>query len=488
MADCGSQKLFDTEPTIKFDEENVERQNLRSKCASFPWLLYLCSLAANLLMLSAGANTVWISPILPRLQSNDTTINPLGRPLTLPETSILASLVPLSGLITYLPSAKLIDIIGRKKMLILIAIMLIINYIGAALARHVWSYYIFTIICGVTTSAILVSVPVYNNEIAEDGNRGKIGCFMGITVPTGILLCYLYGPAVDVCTLFWIAISVPMLHLILAIFIVESPTYLAQQKKKVECMNCLERLRKYQGAKQIELEYNKIECIVVDYSKQKKRNVLDIFRSGPSRKAFLMSVIASATQQLSGIFILLGFMATIFNDTGHISGDSFGIITGIVQIFVFFVSSLIVEKLGKRTLLLTSSIVCSIALFCMGIYFHVKYLNPAHTDNLIWLPISFLVVFIVGYGIGLGPVPITLPAELFPNDLRATGCASVMLIDNAIMAITMFFFPVVKEYFGVQYYMWFFSACCIIGAALTYFFVSETRGKSFVQIQDELNW
>ncbi|CAG9859270.1 unnamed protein product [Phyllotreta striolata] len=481
MTECSCEELriTNSEKNNSLEENNLQE---RDGDDGFHWMLYFSAFTANILLFNVGVNLVWFSPMLSKLSSNDTNINPLGRPIQTSDISILVTVGPIFGIIGLLPAARLADLIGRKRVLLLVAFLFAGTSLMTAFAYNVYFYYANSVLVGLCMSASLVIVPVYMNEIAEDRNRGKLGGLMGLAMPTGTLLGYVVGPMTSARTFPLFCMAPSIIHLILSIFTVESPTYLALKHKQPDCARVLGKLRNTTNAKKIEIECNKIEFFIATSIRRQRRSYLDIFRQQTARRAFSMCMVASSVQQLSGIFVILAFMSSIFSKSGRVSGDTFGIITGVIQLCTVFGSSVLVDKVGRRPLLLISSLVCSLALFVMG-----YYINLQNSDDMVWLAILGIVLYVIGYGIGLGPIPMTLSGELFPNDLRAMGCGIVLVADNSAICFIMFCFPFASENFGVQYCMWFFSLACLIGFVCIYLVVPETKGKSFNEIQAILN-
>ncbi|CAG9859271.1 unnamed protein product [Phyllotreta striolata] len=479
MTECDCERIQEKCVQVQYFTE--ERDIQPTEKYRFSWMLYFSAFSANLLLLYSGVALVWSSPMLPKLLSNDTNVNPLGRPMETHEISVLVTLGPISAILSLLPSARLSDAIGRKRVLTLTAFIMACNTLLNSFAFHLYFYYVHSLFVGICMSASLVVVPVYTNEIAEDGNRGKLGCFMGMAIPTGVLLGYIVGPLSSARGFTLFCMVPTAMYLVLSIFTVESPIYLALKKRKSDCIRVLEQLRSTRDAKKIEIECNKIDFLITTSIQRQKGSFLDVFRNHSCRRAFSMCMVASSVQQLSGIFVILAFMSSIFSKSGRVSGDTFGIITGVIQLCTFFVSSVLVDKVGRRPLLLTSSLVCSLALFLMG-----YYINMQNSDDMIWLAILAIVLYVIGYGIGLGPIPITLSGELFPDELRAMGCGVVLVSDNSAICFIMFCFPLASKFFGVQYCMWFFSLSCLIGFTFIYFLIPETKGKSFREIQEIL--
>lgn len=426
----------------------------------------------------------WLSPVLLKLQSNDTTINPLGVPVTIPQISIMGSIPPIAGIIGLIVSVKISDFLGRKKILIITAVAFLCSVIITTFANHIYFYYSFLFFRGYAVASYIYCIPVYINEISEDGNRGRMGCLMGIAIPLGVLLGFLFGPITSVRG-FTLICGIPvLLHLILSIFTPESPVFLTLKGRKMECLRTLERLRMIKNVAELEKEYEKMQMYAAN--RRTNRNFLDIFRNRATRKAFLISTGVCIVQQFSGIYTFLAFMGTIFDKTGVASGNTFGIITGFVQVGMSLIAVLLVDRLGRRSLLLTSSITISISLFLLGFYFYLQHIESVLFENLTWVPVFGISLYLIGYGLGLECLPMVLASELFPNDLRAKGCGSTLVMNNLAIFFVSFCFPLVSAYLGVEYCMWFFSSSCFLGFIVMFFVLPETKGKSFIKIQEML--
>lgn len=134
------------------------------------------------------------------------------------------------------------------------------------------------------------------------------------------------------------------------------------------------------------------------------------FGEAMSRKTTIRGLIISMGlmffQQVSGINAVIFYTNAIFDaaDTG-ISASLATIIIGVMQVLATFVSTMIVDRAGRRILLLISDSIMALCTLVLGIYFYLQQENPENVNNLGWLPILALVVFIVCFSLGFGPVP-----------------------------------------------------------------------------------
>ncbi|XP_057670628.1 facilitated trehalose transporter Tret1-2 homolog [Diorhabda carinulata] len=353
-----------------------------------------------------------------------------------------------------------------------------------AFSKHVYFYYACQFVNGCILSAVLVTVPVYNNEIATEKDRTWLGCVVSLGLPIGVLISYILGAVITSFELFTLTSAIPsLLHLVSSYFIVETPMYLASKQRKREALIVLKKLRTYKNDKDVYKEYEYIEDISTNHV-GKKTNIFRIFTSRTSRKSLFICIIVTFTQQISGISIILSFMVPIFTEAGAaLSPNEISILTGSIQLFVVILVSLIVNKFGKRPLLLFSSFFCSISMLGIGLYFLLKSIELPVYLQLRWLPVVCVITFIISYGLGLGSIPLGYIGELFKQDLRTTGMGVAMLFGGVLVFVLDFGFPLLAEAYGIHVCMFLYGFATFTGFLLLLLFLPETRGESLKSIQ-----
>uniref|UniRef100_A0A6P7GBQ3 Facilitated trehalose transporter Tret1-like n=1 Tax=Diabrotica virgifera virgifera TaxID=50390 RepID=A0A6P7GBQ3_DIAVI len=455
------------------------------------WKIYVSTLTANLLLISVGGLASWISPTITKLKSNSTEENPLGSPISTMSISMLGTIPLISKLLSYIVMAKLSQAFGRKKLMLYGAVCLSVALIGIAFARNIYVYYIFLLIEGVGLSSVYISVPIYCSEVADTSNRGVIGCFVGLFSVCGILLMYVFGSFLSIKMFTLICAFPALVHIILHMVVIESPIYLISKGKKIEARRALESLRLNRTHQEIETEYSALEkSVESDISKNilDFKSVLELFKIRAGVKAFFISVTLCIGQQASGIAIIIMYVGPIFNKSGaNISGNNVGIIIGSAQVLTFAVAGCLIEKLGRRPLTLFSSFGCCLFLFAMGISLYLIDIHVCFIAEIRWLPILFVILFIICYGLGLGPIPTFIFGELFPHDFRSIGTALVLIINDILMSGMSFSFPILSEAFGAPTCMVAYSSVSLLFFIVLYIFLPETKGKTLNEIQDLLN-
>ncbi|XP_072387320.1 probable metabolite transport protein CsbC [Diabrotica undecimpunctata] len=451
------------------------------------YYVYICCFTANLLLITLGSCLSWAAPVLPKLLSNDTNINPFEKPISTVEVAIIAScqFVGVAG--GFIIMAKVSNWIGRKRTMRYSGLSIVSMLFVLAFAKSMYIYIISLIILGFNISGIYISVSVYNIEISEISNRTKIGLILGMAAPTGIFITYIIGAYTSV-KLYTLIIAIPaVIHLILEPFvIVESPIYLASKGKDNEALSALKLLRNTKTNEEIMIEYAQIENFVQGTRKQS--SLLDMFKTRASRKALFLSLLLCVGQQTCGISTLLTFSALIFNySNSGMSTDTIGIIIGGAQLMVYFVVGYLYNRFGARKLILFSSSFCSFCMLVSSILFYLIQIQSSLTENLGWLPIVLTVLFIIGYGIGYGFIPISLCNELFTTDLRSLGFGTSMVGESIVIFIVRFSYPFLSINVGEYLAMFVYFIAGLFNFFVFFFLLPDTKDKTFEEIQIELS-
>ncbi|XP_072387319.1 uncharacterized protein [Diabrotica undecimpunctata] len=481
MAEKRLKKWLYHQPNTNF----IDNVKTRSVCS-----VYICCFTANLLLVSMGSCLFWASPVLPKLLSNDTNVNPLGKPISTMEVSIIATCQFLGNGVGFLTMAKVSNWIGRKKTMRYSGLSLVCMLFILAFAKSVYVYIIPLIIVGFNLSGIYVSVSVYNIEISEVSNRSKIGSILGIAAPTGIFLGYVVGAYTSI-QIYTLLIGIPaVIHLILEpLVIVESPVYLASKGKDADALSSLKLLRSNKTNEDVIKEYAQIEktanCV---QNTGNRPSLLDMFKTKASRKALFLSLLLCIGQQTCGSTILMVFSGLIFNFADSaVSPDTVGILIGSTQLVVYIIVGYLYNRWGSRKLMLISSSVCSLCMLFSSMYFYMIKIKSPLTENLSWLPILLTVLFIMGYGVGYGFLPISLCNELFSTDLRSLGFATSMLGETVFVLIIRFSYPFLSENIGEYFGMFVYFIAGLFNFFVFLFLLPDTKDKSFQEIQIELS-
>ncbi|XP_972187.1 facilitated trehalose transporter Tret1 [Tribolium castaneum] len=432
---------------------------------------------ADLAAFSAGVAFGWPSPVLPKLAGHN---NPLGRPITHTQASWIAGLVCLGAILGPLLAGPVADKLGRKKALILAACPMTGSLLLAAYATTLPWFYLSRFAMGVGAGSVFTVLPIYLAEIAQDHNRGTLGCSMGAFVASGLLFAFAVGPFLEVGT-FCLVCTLPLLVFlaVFSAFVPESPFFLAAANRSRDLEQSLMKLRNSEnvGDEVLEITQRVFE------ERKIKTGLLDLFKFRALRRGLVVTLGIVILQQFAGINAVLSYLQTIFEASG--SGQSpemATIIIGVVQMVATVVTSLLADRLGRRVLLLTSAVGSSVALLALGLYFYRKG-QHLEVGAISWLPVASLVVYMVAFNVGLGPLPWAVMGELFPSSVKSVAAGFTCFICFVAAFVITLLFPILSNLVGMANSFWFFAGMCLLGAFFIYWMLPETKGKSVQEIQ-----
>ncbi|KAF7270697.1 hypothetical protein GWI33_016365 [Rhynchophorus ferrugineus] len=449
-------------------------RNAESAC----WFLHWAALTADVPLFAGGIAMSWTSPVIPKLHSDE---NPFDHQVTTTHEAWIAALMPLGAAIGPLAAGYCADKLGRKKALIFLALPMVIGFLTLSAASQVSLYYAARFLIGLGVGSAFAIVPMYVGEISQPHNRGKYGSAMGVLITLGIIYPFSIGPHLTL-TMYSLSCAVPLIAFIIifAIFMPESPYYLISMGDLDGAAESLIKLRR-NGA-DIRSELAEIKD-GVEKERENTAGIKDLFKTAGGRRAVYISFGLVALQQFAGINPLLSFLKTIFEAAGStIPPNICTIITGCVQVSSNTLCIFLVEKMGRRLLLLICCIFCCISMTVLGVYFYLK-LNEFNVEPVFWLPITCLIVYMLVFSFGLGPLPWTVMSEIFPSNVK--GIASALSSTTAFVTscLVTFLFPILSEILGMAGSFWMFAVFCLLGYFFVFFVLFETKGKSLAEIQ-----
>lgn len=163
------------------------------------------------------------------------------------------------------------------------------------------------------------------------------------------------------------------------------------------------------------------------------------------------------------------------------------ICVGVVQVLASGCTPLIVDRLGRRIILLVSAGGMAICLGFLGLFFLLDHQKAEIVSSLGWLPIVSLVGFVIVYCIGFGPLPWAVMGEMFPPNIKSIASSIVTSVCWVCGFAVTKWFASLEVAIGSYGAFWLFGVLCSVAFFFTLFIVMETKGLSLQQIQDKLN-
>ncbi|KPJ13961.1 Facilitated trehalose transporter Tret1 [Papilio machaon] len=260
----------------------------------------------------------------------------------------------------------------------------------------------------------------------------------------------------------------------------ETPQYLLSKNRRRDAEKVLRWLRGPDADLTAELADMQKD---VDDAARQRAGMLSMLTNKASRMALVCGLGLMFFQQFSGINAVIFYTNNIFQSAGsNIPPAIATIIVGVVQTIATYVSSLLVEKAGRRLLLLQSCIIMGLCLIILGTYFKLQA-SGASVASFGWLPLVCLVLFIISFSLGFGPIPWMMMAELFSVEFRGSASGITVVVNWCLVFIVTLCFPLMKDAIGIYSCFWFFAAFMIICIFFVFFLIPETKGKTVSQIQ-----
>ena len=385
-------------------------------------------------------------------------------------------------------AGTLSDRLGRKKVLILSAVLFLISAVGTAVPKNLVQFVIFRIIGGLGVGAASMTSPMYIAEISPAKIRGRMVSVNQFAIIFGMLVVYFInyyiaglGDEVWNTETGWRWMfgseSIPaLLLLILLFFVPESPRWLTKQGQKDKA---LEVLSKVDGQEYAETEMRMIE----ENLSHESSSLAQLFTPG-MRVVLVIGVVLAVLQQVTGINVFLYFGSEIFEKLGVETIDAAllqQVIVGAVNLLFTVLAIWTVDKLGRKPLMIVGSIGMCVALFAMG----MAGVWQAMGMWMLW----FVLIYIASFALSVGPVTWVILSEIFPTKIRgrAMGIATICLwTANSIGSQT---FPMMDEnefliekfHHGFPFFI--YGAMCVVMVIFVWRVVPETKGKSLEEIE-----
>ncbi|XP_013194752.2 facilitated trehalose transporter Tret1 [Amyelois transitella] len=442
------------------------------------WREYVAALSATLITAAAGTTVGWTSPTLPILLGPDSPIH-----TTADQSSWIVSLMILCSAASPIPAAYLADRIGTKKTLLLASVPYIIGWILVMLAGNVPTIYVSRLISGIGYGIAYTTAPMYLGEIASDEVRGSMATLITVMSKFGILSQYCIGPYVSMMGLASFNIAIPILFVVTFSAMPESPYYFIKSGRNAEAEMSLKKLR---GKDYIIEELDSMTALVNENMKEKSR-WKDLVKVGGNKKGLIILLGIYFTQQFCGSTAIISYAQQIFGAAeGGFGAKESCILLGSVQLLTSAISSQLVDRLGRKPLLLVSSCGVGLANIIIGAYFFIKHQNSEYLVALRFIPIIVIPIFIFSYTIGLATVPFAITSEIFPTHIKSKAtCVIQIFVALMTFAVTKLF-QVVADNLGEYVAFWGFGLLSVAGVIFILVLLPETKGQSFAAIQEKL--
>ncbi len=333
-------------------------------------------------------------------------------------------------------------------------------------------------VVGVAVGVASMLTPLYIAELAPPKIRGALVTLNQLAIVTGIVVAYyvdyLFSGSSDWRAMFISAVIPSVILLVALVFLPESPRWLVIRERVEEAFRILDRVESTDDARR---HLEELKAV----AETEKLRFRDLF-GGRFRKPLMIGVGLAIFQQITGVNAIIYYTPTILQMAGFKSAKSAilaTVLVGGVNLLITIVALLLLDRVGRRPLLLFGIGGMMVSLIFLGHLFGAQHVSRAAI-------LSDVLAYLACFAIGLGPVFWLLISEIYPTTIRgqAMSVASVTIwIFDLVVSIT--FLSLIGAV-GAKYSFWIYAAACAAAFVFAFRLVPETKGRTLEEI--ETSW
>lgn len=369
---------------------------------------------------------------------------------------------------------------GRKKTLVLTALLFLGSSLGCASSHRLSIFVTFRIIAGIAVGAASMLAPIYIAELSPPAHRGKLVSFNLFAIFLGQSAAFYsnfflrdFGGSDNWRWMLAVMVVPAFLLFVSLLFVPESPRWLVERHRDEPAMKILTRIN---GTSEADREFKAILESVQNVDKGK---LSECFHHGMFG-LLMIGIMLAVFQQVTGINVVMYYAPSIFKSAGFGNDSALfqTALMGMVNLTFSVISMFFVDKVGRRPLMIVGSIGMSVAMLLLAATF-----ISGHSQG------YFVLICIMGYlaafGFSLGPVVWVLIAELFPNRVRSYAVAIATFMLWGANFVVSFTFPyLLNRLKGYSFLV--YGLMCLLCLAFVLKYLEETKGKSLEQLETDL--
>jgi SP family galactose:H+ symporter-like MFS transporter len=398
------------------------------------------------------------------------------------EQGALVSIVPLGAMAGGLVAGRVADGLGRRRALILIAALFIAGTVLAVVAPSYGVLLAARAITGVAVGAVSSTVPVYLSEIAPPAARGRLVAINQLMITLGVVVAYCVGLAFSGSgewrAMFGVGLLPSALLLVGMLRAPETPAWLDAHGETDRAREVLLQVGDAAEAERF------LDDLRRRRAQQLRRAGVRALLRSAAAPALLVGVTLALVQQFAGINAVISYAPSIMERTGLDASNSilYSIGIGVANVAATVVAVRLVDRRGRRPLLLASTAGTCVSLVLLGVTF-----EQSLGDVGSWLSLVCLLAYVTSFAVGLGPIFWLLIAEIFPPEARAAGAGVATAVNWFSSFVVGLLFVPLADAIGQGPTFWLFAGVCALGFAFVRRYVPETRGRGISDIEAEMH-
>ncbi|XP_015036171.2 facilitated trehalose transporter Tret1-like [Drosophila pseudoobscura] len=438
----------------------------------------LATVIVNIITFGHGVGVGWLSPTLTRIQAPD---SPLDFAVNIDEISWLGSMIGLGNLAGNLAIAFLLERTGRKFCIYLLAGPYACLWILVYCASNVGYLYTARFLCGFTGGALYIVVPIFISEVADPSIRGALSSVMMMYFNFGVLAGYTMSTYLPYHVVPIVGIMLPIAYFFASLMLPETAPYLLKRSQ----LNAAEKSFRYytnqQGGVTSKAQFEDLRSAVLLQQSQSTSHLSykDLITK-PALKAFGAAAVLCAGLELSNVYSFINYMSDIFTSSGSLLDvNTCTIIIGVVQIIGVYTSTIFVDIVGRRFLMLISTLGVGIGCIAFGCFTYFAEHYDLSQFN--WLPLALMILIIYFANIGINSLFCLVMVELFPSKIRSLATSMSLIWMSLLIFCTLKLFPYLMHNWGISITMWFSATWSLLTFIYFLLFLPETKGKSMIE-------
>jgi sugar porter (SP) family MFS transporter len=400
--------------------------------------------------------------------------------LSIFEQELIVSIVLAGAIVGAFSGGRLSDRFGRRATLLATSVVFIVGAIFCAAATSIAALVIGRIIVGLGIGLACTTVPIYISEVAPPEARGWQVSLFQLAITIGILGAYLvdfaYAKTEAWRWMLGLAVIPGVILGVGMLFLPESPRWLAKYLHPEAARAVLVRIR---GTNNVDSEFRDI---IGSLEQAEEHGRWADLLSPTVRPALVVGIGLAIFQQITGINTVIYYAPTIILTAGIPSAAGAILATaviGLVNVIMTIVAMWLIDRVGRRPLLLVGIAGMTVCLGILGAAFRMQ----AETSTVAWVAVVTLMAYVAFFAISLGPIFWLLIAEIYPLQIRGLAegtAAGSNWIFNLVVSIT---FLSLVQAVGPSWTFWLYGVLSIAAFVFSYYMVPETKGRTLEEIE-----
>jgi SP family sugar:H+ symporter-like MFS transporter len=394
-----------------------------------------------------------------------------------------------------LVAGPLSDKYGRKSIMIITAVIFAISAFGSGISNSSGEFIFFRLLGGLGIGAASVLAPAYIAEIAPAALRGRLATLQQLAIVLGLFAAFLSNYIIasqagsseailmfDIEAwrwMFWVELIPSILFLLGILFIPESPRYLVAQGQIEKAQLIFKKISPFDYK-------NQIKSVQTSFKNDKRPSIRDLFIDGQKKihPIIWVGIALSVFQQFVGINVVFYYGSELWQAAGFDESQSLfiNVLAGITNIVSTFIAIALVDKIGRKPLLLIGSVGMFISLGALTFIFGTAGFDEvgklALTENIGTVALIMANLFVVFFGLSWGPIVWVLLGEMFNNRIRGAALAVAACAQWLANFVITMSFPVLLANLGLASAYGLYTISALISIFFVAKYIKETRGIS----------